>query len=163
MFLRMIRSKNQRKNFIYSWKIKKLMSSIWWDRFTCISIAVYYTLMSAELNTNLSRFEWIRFWLQKDTMKYKDIYEYYQNIRSEWFGEEAKRRILQWTFLLSSSNYEWYYLKVLKVKQKMFQDLVYIKNNILFHYHWYFIYFKFNISSFKKWYKLIFKKKHKKT
>ena len=86
-------------------------------------IAVYYTLMPAELSTNLSRFDWIRFWLQKDTMEAKDIYEYFQKIRSEWFGEEAKRRILLWTYVLSSANYEWYYLKALKVKQKMIQDL----------------------------------------
>lgn len=86
-------------------------------------IAVYYTLMPAELSTNLSRFDGIRFGLQWNTMESKDIYEYYTKIRSEWFGEEAKRRILLWTYVLSSANYEWYYLKALKVKQKMVQDL----------------------------------------
>ena len=86
-------------------------------------IAVYYTLMPAELSTNLSRFDWIRFWHQWNTMEAKDIYEYFTKVRSEWFGEEAKRRILLWTFVLSSANYEWYYLKALKVREKMINDL----------------------------------------
>jgi len=86
-------------------------------------IAVYYTLMPAELSTNLSRFDGIRFWLQWNTMEAKDIYNYFQKVRSEWFWEEAKRRILLWTFVLSSANYEWYYIKALKVREKMIQDL----------------------------------------
>ena len=86
-------------------------------------IAVYYTLMPAELSTNLSRFDWLRFWLQWNTMEFKDIHEYYQKIRSEGFWEEAKRRILLWTYVLSSSNYEWYYMKALKVREKMIHDI----------------------------------------
>ena len=86
-------------------------------------ISIYYTLMPAELSTNLSRFDWIRFGHQWNTMEAKDIYEYFAKVRSEWFGEEAKRRILLWTFVLSSANYEWYYLKALKVREKMIQDL----------------------------------------
>jgi len=86
-------------------------------------ISVYYTLMPAELSTNLSRFDWIRFGHQWNTMEAKDIYDYFTKVRSEWFGEEAKRRILLWTFVLSSVNYEWYYLKALKVREKMIQDL----------------------------------------
>lgn len=85
-------------------------------------IAVYYTLMPAEVSTNLSRFDGVRFWLQWDTMDSKDIYDYYTKIRSEWFWEEAKRRILLGTYVLSSANYDWYYLKAMKVKQKMIQD-----------------------------------------
>jgi len=86
-------------------------------------IAVYYTLMPAELSTNLSRFDGIRFGHQWNTMEAKDIYDYFAKVRSEWFGEEAKRRILLWTFVLSSANYEWYYLKALKIREKMVQDL----------------------------------------
>lgn len=86
-------------------------------------IAIYYTLMPAELSTNLSRFDWIRFGHQLNTMEAKDIYDYFAKVRSEWFGEEAKRRILLWTFVLSSANYEWYYLKALKIREKMVQDL----------------------------------------
>jgi len=70
------------------------------------AVPMYYTLMPAEVSTNLARFDGIRFGLQDDTTKYKDISEYYQKIRSEGFGEEVKRRILLGTFVLSSANYE---------------------------------------------------------
>ncbi len=83
------------------------------------SVAIYYTLMPAELSTNLARFDGIRFGLQESTLGCKNIKEYYEKIRSEWFGEEAKRRILLGTFVLSSANYEWYYLKWQQARQEM--------------------------------------------
>ncbi len=86
-------------------------------------ISVYYTLMPAEVSTNLARFDGIRFGLQQHTLDHTNIHEYYQKIRSEWFGEETKRRILLGTFSLSSANYEWYYLRAIKVRQKMIQDM----------------------------------------
>ncbi len=86
-------------------------------------ISIYYTLMPAEVSTNLVRFDGIRFGLQENTLDHSNIHEYYQKIRSEWFGEEAKRRILLGTFSLSSANYEWYYLRAIKVRQKMIQDM----------------------------------------
>lgn len=86
------------------------------------SVPLYYTLMPAEVSTNLARFDGIRFWLQDKTMNYDDIFKYYAKIRSEWFGDEVKRRVLLWTFVLSSANYEWYYLRAQKVRQKLKSD-----------------------------------------
>ena len=86
-------------------------------------VSIYYTLMPAEVSTNLSRFDGIRFGLQKNTMDYKNIQDYYSAIRSEWFWEEVKRRILLGTYILSSSNYEWYYLKAQKARQKLIQEM----------------------------------------
>lgn len=87
------------------------------------ALPIYYTLMPAEVSTNLSRFDGIRFGLQKNTMDYDSIQDYYSAIRSEWFGEEVKRRILLGSYVLSSSNYEWYYLKAQKARQKLTQDI----------------------------------------
>ena len=87
------------------------------------ALPIYYTLMPAEVSTNLSRFDGIRFGLQKNTMDYDNIQDYYSAIRSEWFGEEVKRRILLGSYVLSSSNYEWYYLKAQKARQKLTQDI----------------------------------------
>ncbi len=87
------------------------------------AISIYYTLMPAEVSTNLARFDGIRFGLQKNTMDYQNIHDYYTAIRSEWFGEEVKRRIVLGTFVLSSANYEGYYLKALKARQKLMQDM----------------------------------------
>ena len=83
------------------------------------SVPMYYTLMPAEVSTNLARFDGIKFGLQSDSMDVDTIQKYYEKIRSEWFGDEAKRRILLGTFVLSSANYEWYYLKAQKAREEM--------------------------------------------
>jgi len=49
------------------------------------AVPMYYTLMPAEVSTNLARFDGIRFGLQDDTTKYPDISEYYKHVRSEGF------------------------------------------------------------------------------
>ena len=85
-------------------------------------IPMYYTIMSAEVSTNLSRFDGIRFGHQDDTMNYDSIQEYYTAIRSEGFGDEAKRRILLGTYVLSSANYEWFYNKAKKVQSQLRQE-----------------------------------------
>ncbi len=83
------------------------------------SVPMYYTLMPAEVSTNLARFDGIKFGLQSDSMDADTLQKYYQTIRSEWFGDEAKRRILLGTFVLSSANYEWYYLKAQKAREEL--------------------------------------------
>lgn len=75
--------------------------------------------MPAEVSTNLARFDGIRFGLQSDTMDVDTIQNYYKKIRSEWFGDEVKRRILLGTFVLSSANYEWYYLKAQRAREQL--------------------------------------------
>jgi len=92
-------------------------------------ISIYYTLMPAEVSTNLARFDGIRFGLQEHTLDHDNIQEYYKHIRTEWFWEEVKRRIALWTFVLNSANYEWYYLKALQVRQKMKNDMAKIFEN----------------------------------
>jgi len=97
------------------------------------SVPMYYTLMPAEVSTNLARFDGIRFGLQSDSMDADTIQKYYETIRSAWFGEEAKRRILLGTFVLSSANYEWYYLKAQKAREELQAefDSVFTKYDII--------------------------------
>lgn len=83
------------------------------------AVPMYYTLMPAEVSTNLARFDGIKFGFQYDSMDVDTIQWYYEKIRSEWFGEEVKRRILLGTFVLSSANYEWYYLKAQKAREEL--------------------------------------------
>jgi aspartyl-tRNA(Asn)/glutamyl-tRNA(Gln) amidotransferase subunit A len=82
-------------------------------------LPIYYTLMPAELSTNLARFDGIKFWLQNEMSKYPSLLEYYQAVRSKWFGDEAKRRIFIGTYVLSSENYELYYLQAKKAQMQM--------------------------------------------
>ena len=79
--------------------------------------------MPAEVSTNLSRFDGIRFGHQGESQDFASLDEYYASIRAEGFWEEAKRRILLGTFVLSSANYEGYYLKALKAQKKLKADL----------------------------------------
>lgn len=83
------------------------------------ALAVYYIVVPAEVSTNLSRFDWVRFGYQEDTFNYDSIYEYYANIRSKGFGDEAKRRIMMGTYVLSAWYYDAYYLKAQKVRKKL--------------------------------------------
>ena len=47
------------------------------------SVPMYYTLMPAEVSTNLARFDGIKFGLQSDSMDVDTIQKYYEKIRSE--------------------------------------------------------------------------------
>ena len=47
------------------------------------SVSIYYTLMPAEVSTNLARFDGIKFGLQSDSMNADTIQKYYEKIRSE--------------------------------------------------------------------------------
>jgi aspartyl-tRNA(Asn)/glutamyl-tRNA(Gln) amidotransferase subunit A len=57
-------------------------------------VAVYYILTPAEVSTNLSRFDGMRYGLQDDTSTFASVKDYYASIRDRGFGTEAKRRIL---------------------------------------------------------------------
>ncbi|KKQ75937.1 MAG: Glutamyl-tRNA(Gln) amidotransferase subunit A [Candidatus Woesebacteria bacterium GW2011_GWB1_38_5b] len=72
---------------------------------TKYAIAVYYIVQPAEVSSNLARFDGIR----------------YANERSA-FGNEAKRRIMLGTYVLSSGYYDAYYLKAMKVRSKLIED-----------------------------------------
>lgn len=63
------------------------------------SISVYYIIQPAEVSSNLGRFDGIR----------------YGNGRDK-FGDEAKRRIMLGSYVLSSGYYDAYYEKAMKVR-----------------------------------------------
>lgn len=86
-------------------------------------IPVYYILMPAEVTTNLARFDGIRFGTQDDTSAYATISEYYKHVRDEWFGDEVKRRIITWNYVLSAGYYDAYYRKAQLVRQKLIHEL----------------------------------------
>lgn len=66
---------------------------------TKYGISVYYIIQPAEVSSNLGRYDGIR----------------YGNDRSH-FGAEAKRRIMLGSYVLSSGYYDAYYLKAMKVR-----------------------------------------------
>lgn len=68
-------------------------------------VPVYYIIQPAEVSSNLGRFDGVR----------------YGNDRSS-FGEEAKRRIMLGSYVLSAGYYDAYYEKAMKVRTRIIED-----------------------------------------
>ncbi|MGB4503649.1 MAG: Asp-tRNA(Asn)/Glu-tRNA(Gln) amidotransferase subunit GatA [Syntrophaceticus sp.] len=95
------------------------------------AVPAYHIIAPAEASSNLARFDGVRYGYRaapEDGKEY-DLLEMYMKTRGEGFGLEVKRRIMMGTYVLSSSCYEKYYLKALKVRtvirneyQRLFQD-----------------------------------------
>ena len=72
---------------------------------TPYAIEVYYIIQTAEVSSNLARYTGVR----------------YGNDRSN-FGDEAKRRILLGTYVLSAGYYDAYYKKAMQVRTLLKKD-----------------------------------------
>ena len=88
---------------------------------TKYAIATYYILMPAEVSTNLSRLDWIRYWLNSDK-PYSSTDELFINNRWEGFWDEVKRRIILGSYVLSAGYYDAYYTKAAKVRTLIIED-----------------------------------------
>ncbi len=84
-----------------------------------LGLAVYYIVMPAEVSSNLSRYDGMKYGF-RDTGK--DLLETYLKTRRGGFGVEPRRRILLGTYVLSAGYYDAYYNKALKVRQLIKQD-----------------------------------------
>lgn len=73
------------------------------------ALAVYYIIVPAEIASNLSRHDGIRYGYRSKDARTLD--EVYGKSRSEGFMPENKRRIMIGNFVLSSGFYDAYYLK----------------------------------------------------
>lgn len=83
------------------------------------ALPTYYIIMPAEVSSNLSRFDGVRFGLQ---VKGKDLLETYQKTKGEGFGKEARRRIMLGTYVLSAGYYDAYYNQANKVIALLRED-----------------------------------------
>ncbi len=88
------------------------------------AVEVYYIIATAEASSNLARFDGVQygFRVQDARNKTRNLIEMYKKTRGEGFGEEAKRRIILGTFILSHGYYDAYYLRALKVRTLIKQD-----------------------------------------
>lgn len=77
-------------------------------------LAAYYILVPAELCSNLSRHDGVRYGFRSE--KSKDLDALYENTRNEGFMPENKRRIMIGNFVLSSGFYDAYFLKAAKAR-----------------------------------------------
>ena len=102
-------------------KAEKLGATITYVDFPLLKYAVptYYILTTAEVSTNLARFDGVRYGLQEDPSAFGSINEYYAHIREKGFGAEVKRRVLLGTYVLSAGFYDAYYRKAQRVRRKI--------------------------------------------
>ncbi len=85
------------------------------------SIPAYYVIATSEASTNLARYCGMRYGHQDGdyTLKFDD---YFTSFRSQYFGDEAKRRILLGTFTRMVGYADRYYNKALQVREAIIQD-----------------------------------------
>ena len=102
---------------IYNIKIKNLD----------LAIPTYYIISAAEASSNLARFDGIRYGKRNNA---ESIEKLFHRTRSEFLGDEVKRRILLGTYVLSSGYYDEYYQKALRVRRIITDDLVNHFNDI---------------------------------
>lgn len=77
-------------------------------------LAIYYVVQPAEVASNLSRYDGIRYGHRAE--KFENLDELYANTRDEGFMAENKRRIMIGNFVLSSGFFDAYYLKAQKAR-----------------------------------------------
>jgi len=87
---------------------------------TKYGLAVYYLLATSEASTNLAKYCGIRYGKHEELKG--NFNEYFTNVRSDNFGEEAKRRIILGTFARMSGFRDAYYLKAAKVRTKIIEE-----------------------------------------
>ena len=92
---------------------------------TPYAVAAYYIVATAEASSNLARFDGMRYGLRVGPARVRKnaLTDMYEETRSKGFGDEAKRRIMLGTYVLSSGYYDAYYLRGQKVRTLIKNDL----------------------------------------
>lgn len=100
---------------------------------TKYGVSVYYLIAMAEASTNLAKYCGMRYGFAKKLEG--NFNEYFSAVRSEAFGEEAKRRILLGTFARMSGFRDAYYLRAMKARTKLISEFrqVFSKVDLIAH------------------------------
>lgn len=87
---------------------------------TKYGLAAYYIIAMSEASTNLAKYCGMRYGFERKLDG--DFNEYFSAVRSQAFGEEAKRRILLGTFARMSGFRDAYYLRAMKARTKLIKE-----------------------------------------
>lgn len=85
------------------------------------ALAAYYIINFAEVSTNLSRFDGVRYGLSQGG---ESLLEDYAKSRGEGFGPETRRRIMLGTYVLSAGYYDAYYAKAVAAREQLRREYV---------------------------------------
>ncbi len=86
---------------------------------TKYALATYYIIMPAEVSSNLARYDGIKYGLKEEG---NNLLAVYLKTRAKGFGDEAKRRIMLGTYVLSAGYYEAFYKKAQQVRTLVKED-----------------------------------------
>jgi aspartyl-tRNA(Asn)/glutamyl-tRNA(Gln) amidotransferase subunit A len=81
---------------------------------------VYAIVCPSEVSSNLARYDGIRY--GHSTKEGQSLLDVYQKSRAEGFGDEAKRRIMTGTYVLSAGYYDAYYKKAQRVRRLILNE-----------------------------------------
>jgi aspartyl-tRNA(Asn)/glutamyl-tRNA(Gln) amidotransferase subunit A len=105
---------------------KRAALALGWDGDTTLpmphtraAMPAYYTISSAEASSNLARYDGVRF---GHRAAHDSMASLFTNSRSEGFGDEATRRILMGTFVLSRDGFEAFFAQAQKVRRLVSVD-----------------------------------------
>lgn len=87
---------------------------------TDYAISTYYLIAPAEAATNLARYDGVSYGERAEDAD--DLVEMMTKTRTQYLGEEVKRRIMIGNYALSAGYYDAYYLKALKVRRLVKED-----------------------------------------
>ena len=88
---------------------------------TKYALAAYYIIVPAEVSTNLARLDGVRYGHASEE-SYENLENFYRNNRTEGFGDEAKRRIILGSYVLSAGFYDAYFKKASQVRTLIIKD-----------------------------------------
>lgn len=80
----------------------------------------YYIIATCEASTNLARYCGMRYGAEKEPEG--DFNQYFSSVRTEGFGEEAKRRIILGTYARMAGYRDAFYLKAMKVRMVVIKE-----------------------------------------
>ncbi|MCX6820057.1 MAG: Asp-tRNA(Asn)/Glu-tRNA(Gln) amidotransferase subunit GatA [Candidatus Adlerbacteria bacterium] len=80
------------------------------------ALAAYYITNFAEVSSNLSRFDGVRYGL---SLSGESLFDDYAKSRGEGFGAETRRRIILGTYVLSAGYYDAYYGKAVAAREQL--------------------------------------------
>ncbi|MEM3791641.1 MAG: Asp-tRNA(Asn)/Glu-tRNA(Gln) amidotransferase subunit GatA [Candidatus Micrarchaeaceae archaeon] len=87
---------------------------------TSLAIETYYIISMSEASTNLAKYCGLRYGLQKNIEGSSN--EYFSEVRSLGFGEEAKRRIILGTYMRMAGYRGKYYEKALRLRTRIINE-----------------------------------------
>ena len=96
---------------------------------TKYALPIYYIIQPCDASSNLARYDGVKYGFRTGK-PFKSLDEMYELTRTEGFGFEVKRRLINGTTMLTEEFYEKAYVKAMKVRRVMMDEFKNTMNNV---------------------------------